>query len=161
MDASDSFMFSGLRELQDQSGGALAGRRAYSEMLFDLTSQRPLFGFGFIQRDSALVHSLSLPAFAGASLGFVDAGWADVLVKFGYVGGALLVLVYLWIFKRALALAGHTESPLVRTRALTAAALVLVYIIVLPVHAPLTHSFGVLPLALVLGIVDGEARRVS
>lgn len=161
MDAGDSFMFSGLRELREQSGGALAGRRAYAEMLLGLTTERPWFGFGFIERDAAVVQSLDLPVFAGASLGFIDAGWADVLVKFGYVGGALLVLTYLWIFKRALTLARRTESPLVRTRALTAAALVLVYLIVLPVHAPLTHSFGLLPLALVLGIVDGEARRAS
>jgi hypothetical protein len=161
LDASDSFMFSGVRELREQTGGALGGRRAYTEMLFNLTSQRPLFGFGFVERDSALVQSLLLPMFAGASLGFIDAGWADVVVKFGYVGGALLLLTYLWIFKRALSLARRTESAVVRVRALTAAALVLVYIIVLPVHAPLTHSFGLLPLALVLGIVDGEARRES
>jgi hypothetical protein len=161
LEASDSFALSGLRELSDQSGGALAGRRAYAELLFNLTLQRPMFGFGFIERDSALFQSLSLPIASGATLGFVDAGWADALVKFGYVGGALLLLTYLWIFKRALAIARRTESSLVRTRALTAATLVLVYIIVLPVHAPLTHSFGLLPLALVLGIVDGEARRQS
>jgi hypothetical protein len=160
-DVSDSLMFSGLRELREQSGGALAGRRAYAEMLFDLTQQRPLLGFGFIERDSQLVRSLDLPVFAGASLGFVDVGWADLLVKFGYLGGAALLLVYLWIFKRALSLAKHTDSPEVRARALTAAAMVLVYLIVLPVHSPLTHSFGVLPLALVLGLVDGEARISS
>ena len=49
----------------------------------------------------------------------------------------------------------------VRTRALTAAALVLVYIQVLPVHAPLTHSCGLMPLALVLGILEGDARSAA
>jgi hypothetical protein len=161
LEASDSFMLSGLRELSEGSGGALAGRRAYSEMLFNLTQQRPLFGFGFIERDAALIRDLDLPVFAGASLGFVDAGWADVLVKFGYLGGAALLLAYLWIFKRAFSLARQTDDDALRARALTAAALVLVYVIVLPVHAPLTHSFGVLPLALVLGMVDGEARNAS
>jgi O-antigen ligase/polysaccharide polymerase Wzy-like membrane protein len=160
MDVSDSFMFSGVRELSEQSGGALGGRRAYTEMLLHLTELRPLFGFGFLERDSELVQSLSLPIMK-ASLGFVDAGWADVLVKFGYVGGTVLLLTFLWIFKRALSLARRTESAIVRVRALTAAAMILVYIIVLPVHAPLTFSFGLLPLALVLGIVDGEARSES
>ena len=157
-DASDSFMFSGLRELRDQSGGALAGRRAYAEMLFELASQRPLFGFGFIERDSEIAQHLSLGA---GSLGFIDAGWADVLVKFGYLGGATLLLTWLWIFKRALNLARRTNSVEVRLRALTVSALILVYIIVLPVHAPLTHSFGLLPLALALGILDGEQRLSS
>ncbi|MEO8018754.1 MAG: O-antigen ligase family protein [Pseudomonadota bacterium] len=159
VDASDSFAFSGLRELRDQTGGALAGRQAYEHTLFELTAQRPLFGFGFVQRESAIVQQLSLPAFAGSSLGFIDAGWADVLVKFGYVGGATLLLTWLWILKRVFGIARRTESADVRVRALTVAALILIYIIVLPVHAPLTHSFGLLPLALALGILDGEARR--
>ena len=41
---------------------------------------------------------MTLPKFAGASLGFIDAGWADVLVKFGFIGGIALLLVLLWIF---------------------------------------------------------------
>jgi hypothetical protein len=159
--ASDSFMFSGLRELRDQSGGALAGRRAYAEMLFELASQRPLLGFGFIARDSELVHALALPSFAGSTLGFIDAGWADLLVKFGFLGGGALLSAYLWMFKRALRIARRTGSVEVRIRALTAAALILIYLIVLPVHAPLSNSFGLLPLALVLGILDGEARIAS
>lgn len=159
INASDSFMLSGLRELRDQTGGSLAGRRAYAEMLLELSSQRPMLGFGFLQRDSSLVQHLSLPVFAGASLGFIDAGWADMLIKFGFVGGIALLLVWIWILKRAFTLARGTDDPVVRTRALTAAALVLVYLMVLPVHAPLTHSFGLLPLALVLGILDGETRN--
>ncbi len=159
--AADQFLLSAIDELRDQSGGALAGRRAHTAMLSVLATERPILGYGFLDRDAAAIQALGLPSFAGSVLGFVDAGWADVLVKFGYVGGVALYALFVWIGVRALRAARTTRRGDKTARALAAAALIGIFCLVQPVHAPLTYSFGLLPLALLLGIVDVESRLAA
>lgn len=155
--AADAFVLSAIPEFTDNTGGALAGREAYSKMLWALVQERPALGYGFIDKDAASVAHLPITMFAGASLGFVDKGDADVAVRFGLLGAALLFAAFGVIALRALKIARRTEDRQLAARALTVAALIAVYCCVQPVHAPLTYGFGLLPLALAAGIVDKEA----
>jgi hypothetical protein len=157
----DQFLLSGIDELRDQSGGSLAGRRAHTTLLTILAADRPLLGYGFLDRDSGAIQALGLPSFAGSVLGFVDAGWADVLVKFGYGGGIALYAAFVWIAVRALRAARVARRAETAARGLVACALIGIFCIVQPVHAPLTYSFGLLPLALLLGIMDVDLRLAA
>lgn len=155
--AGEAFVFSAIREITAGEGGALAGREVYGNVLEELVARRPLLGFGFINREADLVAGLGMPMFAGSVLGFVDRGSADVLVKFGYLGAALNYLAFAWIGWRAVVLARGAQSVSLRATAMSIAALIAIFVIVQPVHAPLTYSFALLPLSLVLGIVDRHA----
>lgn len=152
----DVFVVSGIQELRQHSGGALEGRAEHSEELMRVLKRRPLAGYGFVNQDSPGAARLNLPTFAGSVLGFVDKGSADVLVKFGYVGGASLYLIFGWIGWRALSAARGARRRETAAKYLTAAALIGVFLCVQPVHAPFTYSFALLPLCLLLAIADRE-----
>jgi hypothetical protein len=89
-------------------------------------------------------------------LGFLDKGDVDVAVKFGYVGRVILYGASLWVVMILLKLARRNMSPSLTVRALTMGAVVGVFLIVQPVHAPLSYSFGLLPLGIALGLIDRE-----
>lgn len=152
----DALVFSGIEEISRDSGGSLDGRREHSADLYRLAEQRPGFGYGFVNQEAPLAAKLNLPGFSASVLGFVDKGSADVLVKFGYVGGATLYLAFFWMLLRAIGIAKRHAFTDVSSKALSIAAVILISFIVQPVHAPLTYSFALLPLALALGIVDRE-----
>ena len=88
-------------------------------------------------------------------LGFIDKGDLDVAVKFGYIGLILLYAVIVYLIRILLAVARkNSEKPAVHC--LAVATMLMVFLIVQPVHAPLTHSFGLLPLGIALGLIDRE-----
>lgn len=152
----DALVFSGIEEISQGSGGSLEGRREHGSELYRLADQRPWFGYGFINQESQLAVKLNLPGFAASVLGFVDKGAADIFVKFGYVGGAFVYLAFAWIALRAIGIANRASVADLSSKALSITAVILISFIVQPVHAPLTYSFALLPLALAMGIVDRE-----
>jgi hypothetical protein len=117
--------------------------------------QSPYLGFGFIDKDSEYGQRVQRLV-AGKTLGFLDKGNVDVVLKFGYVGAATLYGTVAALMVTLVALARRHGRTLLGVRALTVSAVLVVFLIVQPVHAPLTYSFGLLPLGLALGLLDRE-----
>jgi len=151
----DKFITSGITEISDQSGGALAGRDAYAEGLYLLRDSMPLTGYGFIDKDS----SFGLEArkkLIGDLVGFIDKGTLDVTIKFGYIGGVILYGCFIYIAILLIRISKEDISSSLKARTLTAASITIVYLIVQPVHAPLTNSFALLPYMLALGLIERQ-----
>lgn len=148
----DKFIISGITEISEQSGGALAGREIGAEVRYILRDQYPLTGLGFIDKDS----SFGLSVLSGSVLGFVDKGTIDVTVKFGYVGGALLYFSFFMIMIILVKLSKEDISESLKARALTCATIIIIFLIVQPVHAPLSNSFALLPLMIALGLIERQ-----
>ncbi len=151
----DRFITSGLVELQTQKGGALEGREAFAKDRRKILQQSPYLGFGFIDKDSKAGLRFR-QQLTGDMLGFIDKGDLDTALKFGYIGQTILygTFVYLaWILIR---LANQRLQPTLNVRCLALAATVVVFLVVQPVHAPLTYSFGLLPFGIALGLIERE-----
>lgn len=161
----DDFVFSAIRELQDQTGGSLAGRAVFAEEREKILEKSPYTGFGFIEKQSDFGRSVS-KHLTGDMLGFIDKGDVDLKLKFGSVGFYFLLLVYVFFIGKAILLVRKGGiSPILKVRMLTVASLMTIYLLVLPVHAALTHGFAILPLFICLGLVDrqyvNELRRMD
>lgn len=155
--AGDIFIFSGAKEILGQEpSGSIAGREIYASQLRGVVKQHPLFGLGFINRDAEVVKSLDLVGFAGSTLGFIDKGNMDVLVKFGYIGGLTLYAAFLYILSILIRHVREKTTSKLSVRLLTVSATLLVFFLVQPVHAPFTYSFSLLPLGIALGLIDRE-----
>lgn len=150
----DAFVLSGITELATGTGGALAGRAAYVQQLVAVTEQRPLGGYGFLNPESTGAARLPLESFAGSTLGFIDNGLADMIVKFGYGGATLVYLTWVVVLFRAVRMARAPLPLELRAMAATVAGTIATFLMVQPVHAPLSYSFGLLPLVLALALLD-------
>ena len=151
----DRFIISGITEISEQSGGALAGREIHSKGKYILRDQQPLTGYGFIEKDSSF-GLITRKQMSGISLGFIDKGTLDVTLKFGYIGAAFLYFAYLMIALILVKLSKEDISSSLKARALTCASLSIVFLIVQPVHAPLSNSFSLLPFMIALGLIERQ-----
>jgi hypothetical protein len=154
---SDDLVLSSFRELADGSGSSLAGRKRHSSELMKLANAHPLIGYGFVKQEASLIQKLHLATFAGGMLGFVDKGDADVLVKFGYFGGAMLYGSFLWITIAAVVRIRRSTSETESTHLLVVATLAPLFLMVQPVHAPCTYGFALLPMFIAMALVDRES----
>ncbi len=151
----DHFVSSGITEFDTQTGGAIVGREAVSKERRAIVERSPWFGYGFIDKDSQFGHQVRHYV-RGDTLGFIDKGDVDVALKFGYAGRALLYATTLWMAWLLVRLARASKSNLLNVRALSIATLLVIFLIVQPVHAPLTYSFALLPLGIALGLLERE-----
>ncbi|KAF0219916.1 MAG: hypothetical protein FD174_1640 [Geobacteraceae bacterium] len=152
----DVFFSSGVRELYRYEGGALIGRNRVAIGLKELVSHRPLLGLGFLDVESELGRKVRTTiGYQGTSeIGFVDKGYLDVMAKFGLVGGVLLYGSILYAFFRLVRICRADIDGETQAQAFAAAGLIMVFLISQLTHANLTRQFGILPLALLLGLVD-------
>lgn len=77
------------------SEGAIASRKYINAGRFEFIEQRPLLGYGFIDETSSLgwsINEQSVSSF-NQTLGVVDSGYVDMLVRFGIVGTLFFCLV--------------------------------------------------------------------
>lgn len=152
---SDEFVVSGITEIATHSGGALAGREVFAKSRRKILEKSPYFGYGFIDKDSNYGLTLRTQVL-GETLGFIDKGDIDVALKFGYLGGALLYGTFFYFIIILMRFARKDLSPQLSTRCLTMASVLLIFLMVQLVHAPLTYSFGLLPLFIALGLIERE-----
>jgi len=152
---SEHFVFSGIEEFSTQSGGALAGREVIAKERRRILEENPYTGFGFIDKDSTFGRRVQFQI-DGDLLGVIDKGDLDVALKFGYVGRTILYGTALYLVLILIRLVRSRINKSVSAGALTAATLIVVFLIVQPVHAALTYSFSLLPLGIVLGLLDRE-----
>ena len=86
-----------VQELISQEG-AMEGRAVANEMRWMRIGERPFWGYGFIDEKSALgrkLYSASRNQF-DQSFGTVDSGYVDLLIRFGVVGTAAFMALWLW-----------------------------------------------------------------
>lgn len=152
----NEFIISGVEEAVSKTGGSLQARETYAEERWKLVDQSPYIGFGFIDKDSDFGRQLRTRFTYGDTLGFIDKGDLDIILKFGYIGAGILVLTVLFLITRLIRLASGDWPPLFKARCLSIAAVLIVFLIVQPVHAALTYSFALLPLGIVLGLLERE-----
>ena len=151
----DQFVSSGINEIQAQKGGALEGREVYAKERREILNRSPYVGYGFIDKDSK-AGILFQKQITGAMLGFIDKGDLDVALKFGYLGRVLLYGTFMYFSWSLIRLARQSIQPLLSVRCLALATTVIVFLVVQPVHAPLTYSFGLLPFGIAVGLIDRE-----
>lgn len=97
------------------SEGAMEGRDTANRIRWDMIDEHPMLGHGFIDEKSTLgreLYSVSKNRF-DQSLGTVDSGYVDILVRFGAIGMSLFALMWLMVVipsllkrEQSLALAG-------------------------------------------------------
>lgn len=152
---SQKFLVSGVTEFHTDSGGALAGRKLVARERWTVLNSSPMVGFGFIDKNSPfgwrIKHNIR-----GNLLGMIDMGYLDMALKFGLVGSSVLILAVTGFLISMVMTVRRTTDIGLKSRALATASMICVYFIVLPVHAPLTNSFGLLPLSLALALVERE-----
>lgn len=151
----DLFVMSGLTELQTQKGGAIEGREVFSKGRRMILQRSPYSGYGFIDKDSKDGRRYQ-EDIIGDVLGFIDKGDVDTALKFGAVGRALLYATFAYVAWALIRLANQRLSQTLNVRCLALAATIVVFLVVQPVHAPLTYSFGLLPLGIALGLIERE-----
>jgi hypothetical protein len=152
----DTFIGSGLAELRSQRGGSLEGREVFANERRRVLAMNPNFGFGFVDREA--IGWLHLEQkLTGDHLGFIDKGDVDTAITFGRVGRVVLYGTFAALAIRLIRMARRTGSPQMAARCLALASTIGVFLVVQPVHAPLTYSFGLLPLGIGLGLLEREA----
>lgn len=153
---SDDFITSGVTEMMTDTGSSLGARAQYTEGRQKIFEESPYIGYGFIAKESNLGQILRTRISYGDSLGFVDKGDLDLKLKFGYVGTAILVLTVVFMAIRLIRLSRGDWPPMFKVRCLSLVVVLLVFLIVQPVHAPLTNGLGLLPLGIALGLLERE-----
>jgi O-antigen ligase/polysaccharide polymerase Wzy-like membrane protein len=151
----DLFISSGINEIQTQRGGALEGREVYAKGRREILNDSPYLGYGFIDKDSKAGIRFQ-KQITGDMLGFIDKGDLDVALKFGHLGQVLLYGTFAYFAWSLIRLGRQNIQPLLTVRCLALATTVIVFLVVQPVHAPLTYSFGLLPFGIALGLIDRE-----
>lgn len=151
----DQFISSGINELQTQKGGAIEGREAFAKDRRRILDDSPYLGYGFIDKESKAGIAFQRQI-KGDMLGFIDKGDLDVALKFGYLGQILLYGTFVYFFVNLIRLARQSIQPLFSVRCLSLATTVVVFLVVQPVHAPLSYSFGLLPFGIAMGLIERE-----
>lgn len=80
--------------------GVIGSRLDMSALRISYWLKEPLFGYGFINEDTKIgisVETASASRF-NSTLGIVDAGYIDLLVRFGVIGLAFFVVFYFYWF---------------------------------------------------------------
>lgn len=153
---SNEFVFSGIKEFSSQTGGSLAGRKVLAQEREEILQKSPYIGYGFLDKDSEYGKVLKRHI-TGKMLGFVDKGNLDIALKFGYIGSVVLYGAILFIIIKLIKMARRRLSPpILCVRSLAILTMLMVGIVVLPVHATLTHSFFLLPLSIAIGLIEKE-----
>ncbi len=151
----DQFVSSGINELQTQKGGAIEGREAFAKDRRRILNDSPYLGYGFIDKESKAGIAFQ-KQIKGDMLGFIDKGDLDVALKFGHLGQILLYGTFLYFSVNLIRLARQNIQPLFSVRCLSLATTVIVFLVVQPVHAPLSYSFGLLPFGIAMGLIERE-----
>lgn len=152
----NAFIFSGVAEVTTATGGSLEARERYAKDREEIFERSPYIGHGFIDKESELGRKFRTLMTYGDTMGFVDKGDLDLKLKFGYIGTGIIYFLVLFMIVRLVRLSRGDWPPVFKARCLSVAAVLLVYLMVQPVHAALSFSFALLPLAIALGLVERE-----
>ena len=138
----------------DNFSGAINSRAIYNVFRIDAINESPLFGYGFIHPNAALMSEINIDVFNiyESELNVIDAGYIDLFIKFGYVGGILyLTLLACYIYKL-----GSNNIISFHSRVIFIL-FIFQYFIVSITWSVFTYSFGITPLVISLFLLEGES----
>jgi hypothetical protein len=157
----NTFVTSGIGDISTYSGGSLLGRDAASIGLNRLIRLRPMLGWGFIDRDSTVGQTIISPLFGFSrqgEFGFVDKGYLDVIAKVGIIGACILYGSLAHILIKLIQLLRVADNVRLQSEAFAGACIILIFLISQLTHANLSQHFGIIPLAVILGLIDRRHR---
>lgn len=122
--------------------GSIGSRITTNAFRWDLFSERPILGYGFIDETSALgapVKSAAISRFT-QTFGVIDAGIIDILIRFGLIG------FLAWVVALFLAIRGSGKDFLIFKLLLAA------YFLTSFTWSVFTYSFGILVMSIVFAL---------
>jgi O-antigen ligase len=92
----ENIIFNSIDDIITGKDVALSSRYIYNEFRWDAIKERPMFGYGFIHKDASVTKSVRLiddNRFA-EKFGVIDSGYIDLLIKYGYIGMTLYLILW-------------------------------------------------------------------
>ena len=88
---------SGIYDIISGNNPSLSSRVYYNEFRWEMIDKQKEFGYGFIHQSSEIMSTMNTNEASRymQRLSVIDSGYVDMLTKFGFVGTALILLVYL------------------------------------------------------------------
>jgi len=153
-------LYSNLNEIiysltnNDNFSGAINSRAIYNVFRVDAINDNPLFGYGFIHSNAALMSAINIDVLNiyESELNVIDAGYIDLFIKFGYVGGILYLSLLIYYIRKL----GSNNLISFHSRVVFIL-FMFQYFIVSITWSVLTYSFGITPLVISLFLLDGES----
>lgn len=135
----------------DGTDVALTSRDTYNNFRWQAISERPMLGYGFIHKSSHISQkfkTIENNRFA-ESFGVIDSGYVDLIVKFGYLGA--LIFLLLWGSFTIKVLLNSTRYQVYQ---IIMAAYLLQYFLVSYTWSLFTFSHGLIPAFLAIYLMD-------
>src|SRR5690606_14504475 len=90
-----------------------SSRDVYNEFRWSAIHDSPIYGFGFVHRDAALTDRYRLMDGVAYAERFsvIDSGYVDLLIKFGYLGAGVYLMMWFRVVYYAL-YSGFRGRPL-------------------------------------------------
>jgi hypothetical protein len=135
--------------------GSVAIRIEQVKALMPLVWDDPILGVGFLHGDGPYASRITpLKALMINRFGTSDVGWLDILIRFGVVGSAAIIVLYVKLY-RSLA---QVEPPGRGGLATAIRAMILMGLFALPGAALFSIPNGILSVVLPCGILIGATR---
>lgn len=156
-----NLLVSPVQEILNQQG-AIEARFRLNAIRWSYFVDRPWFGYGFIDNKSSLGQELVAKANSPHAklMGTIDAGYIDLLTRFGIVGTVGFLLSYIPFIKKALS--DRSRYILVMT-----GLYILSLYIVSITWSPFTYEFGIVPISFAIFLITKyrnkliTAKRIS
>lgn len=134
---------------------SLSSRERINEFRWDAISQSPVLGYGFIHKEAPIMAKFQTNEDNRfmQKLGVIDSGYVDLLVRFGYLGTFLyLLIVSTYIF---------SQFRLARPRlySLAMAGFIFQYMAINYTWSVFTYAHGIIPLSLALYFLGCSQKR--
>jgi len=131
-----------------QQGGAIEARFRLNAIRWSYFVDRPWFGYGFIDNKSPLGQELVAKANSPHAqlLGTIDAGYIDLLTRFGIVGAVVILSAYLPFIRQALS--DRSKYVVV----MFGFYLFSLYVVSIT-WSPLTYEFGIVTISFVMFLI--------
>ena len=150
----DNYIFSGVREFVIQKGGSLEGRKAVNKFRWEYFNKQPWLGYGFIDKNSKL--GLRIFKKYRGELTMIDTGYLDALIKFGIIGSLVFYGIFLRIVFLLIKIVKQSNSKKVKVQGAALFCFLITLLAAQVTHAGLTFSFGIVPLAIGMGLLDSK-----
>ena len=138
----------------DNFSGSINSRAIYNVFRIDAINDNPLFGYGFIHPNAALMSIINIDVFNiyESELNVIDAGYIDLFIKFGYVGGILYLSLLIYYIRKL----GSNNLISFHSRVVFIL-FMFQYFIVSITWSVFTYSFGITPLVISLFLLERES----
>lgn len=150
---------SGIYDIISGNNPSLSSRAYYNEFRWEMIDKQKEFGYGFIHQSSEVMSMMNTNEASRymQRLSVIDSGYVDMLTKFGFIGTAIILLVYLKYIVNGFMRINKNPLNLAMAIYLTQ------YFFVNYTWSVFTYAFGIIPgvvgLYLLLGYKPNKSKR--